>query len=241
MQTEIILGFYTLLTSTLAGMMGLGGGTLLIAIMPIYLPAQAIIPVHGLVQLVSNSSRMLFSFNAVAWTLVSKFVAGSLVGIVLIGLLLANIPTSYIPVFIALYILLNLWVPPFSRFIRKYENFYIVGLVQGGLGLLIGATGPLAVPLLAKELNGDKDRIVATNAFFMGFSHFAKIIVFGLIGFSFTEYGWLLMFMIVGAIVGSWLGTVLRGKINSEFFGKLLNYVLTGLAFNMLYQVLVVS
>jgi len=238
MQTELMLGFYALLTSTLAGMMGLGGGTLLIAIMPIYLPGSAIVPIHGLVQLASNSSRMLFSLKAVAWNLVSKFIAGSLLGIVLIGLLLANIPTRYIPVFIALYILLNLWVPPFSRFIRKYENFYIVGLVQGGLGLLIGATGPLAVPLLAKELEGDKDRIVATNAFFMGFSHFAKLVVFGLIGFSFTGYGWLLVAMIVGAVLGSWLGTLLRGKINFDLFAKLLNYVLTALAFNMLYTVL---
>lgn len=239
MQTELMLGFYTLLTSTLAGMMGLGGGTLLIAIMPIYLPGNAIVPIHGLVQLASNSSRMLFSLKAVAWELVSKFIAGSLVGIALIGLLLANISTSYIPVFIAVYILLNLWVPPFSRLIRKYENFYIVGLVQGGLGLLIGATGPLAVPLLAKELRGDKDRIVATNAFFMGFSHFAKLIVFGLIGFSFTGYGWVLVFMVAGAVVGSWLGTLLRGKINGEIFGQLLNYILTALAFNMLYQVFV--
>ncbi|EGH00235.1 hypothetical protein imdm_1311 [gamma proteobacterium IMCC2047] len=240
MQTEIILGFYTLLTSTLAGMMGLGGGTLLIAIMPVYLPGNAIVPIHGIVQLASNSSRMLFSLNAVAWNLVGRFIVGSLFGIAVIGLLLANIPTRYIPVFIALYILLNIWVPPFSRLVRKYENFYIVGLVQGGLGLLIGATGPLAVPLLVKTLAGDKDRVVATNAFFMGFSHFAKIIVFGLIGFSFGGYLWLLVFMIVGAIVGSWLGTRLRGKINSELFAKLLNYVLTGLAFNMLYQVLVV-
>lgn len=140
MHTELMLGFYTLFTSTLAGMMGLGGGTLLIAIMPIYLPGSAIVPIHGLVQLASNSSRMLFSLKAVAWNLVNKFIAGSLLSIALIGLLLANIPTRYIPVFIALYILLNLWVPPFNRLIRKYENFYIVGLVQGGLGLLIGAT-----------------------------------------------------------------------------------------------------
>lgn len=73
----------------------------------------------------------------------------------------------------------------------------------------------------------------------MGFSHFAKLIVFGLIGFSFTGYGWLLMTMIVGAVLGSWLGTLLRGKINSDLFAKLLNYVLTALAFNMLYKVLI--
>jgi len=79
---------------------------------------------------------------------------------------------------------------------------------------LDGAAGPLTLPLLIKALAGDKDRVVATNAFFMGFSHFAKIIVFGLIGFSFTDYGGLLVFMVAGAIAGSWLGTLLRGKIN---------------------------
>ena len=42
MHTELMLGFYTMLTSTLAGMMGLGGGTLLIAIMPIYLSGNLI-------------------------------------------------------------------------------------------------------------------------------------------------------------------------------------------------------
>lgn len=238
MQTELILGLYTLLTSTLAGMIGLGGGTLLIAVLPIYLPGSAIVPIHGIVQLASNSSRMFFSFKDVAWSLVGPFVIGSLLGISAVSLVLANIPTRYIPVLIGLYILFNIWVPPFSRFIRKYENFYIVGLVQGGLGLLIGATGPLAVSLLIKRLAGDKDRVVATNAFFMGFSHFAKIIVFGLIGFSFTGYGWLLVFMIVGAVAGSWLGLLLRGKINPERFTKWLNYMLTGLAINMLYQAL---
>ena len=147
MHTELMLGFYTMLTSTLAGMMGLGGGTLLIAIMPIYLPGSTIVPIHGLVQLASNSSRMLFSLKAVAWNLVNKFIAGSLLGIALIGLLLANIPTRYIPVFIALYILLNLWVPPFSRLIRKYENFYIVGLVQGGnIGDATGRLPPAIRP-----------------------------------------------------------------------------------------------
>lgn len=238
MEMEIVLVVSALLTSTFGGVMGLGGGTLLIAVMPLYLPGSAIVPIHGLVQLASSSSRMLFSWQAVAWKLAGRFILGSFLGVAVIGLLLANIPTDYIPAFIGIYILLNVWVPPFSRFIRKYENFYILGLVQGGLGLLIGATGPLAVPLLAKELKDDKDKVVATNAFFMGFSHFAKIIVFGLIGFSFVEYGWLLILMIVGAVLGSWLGTKLRWRINTELFSKLLNYILTLLAFNMLYQVL---
>jgi len=59
--------------------MGLGGGTLLIAIAPIYLPGSAVVPIHGIVQLASNSSRMLFSLKAVAWSLVGRFIVGSLV------------------------------------------------------------------------------------------------------------------------------------------------------------------
>ena len=124
---------------------------LLIALLPLYLHPSTIIPIHGITQLASNSSRMLFSIRDVQWSLLPKFLIGSLVGMVLFGVLLANISSAYIPIAIGTYILLNLWSTRFAILIKKYENYYIIGLLQTGLGLIVGATGPIAISVLTKE------------------------------------------------------------------------------------------
>jgi len=43
----IILGFISIFTSLVAGIVGVGGGLMLIAILPSFLPLQALIPIHG--------------------------------------------------------------------------------------------------------------------------------------------------------------------------------------------------
>ena len=60
MTNDILLILIAFGTSTLTAITGIGGGMMLIAIMPGFLPAAAIVPVHGMVQLFSNSSRAFF-------------------------------------------------------------------------------------------------------------------------------------------------------------------------------------
>lgn len=62
---EFVLAFITFFTSMVAGLFGFGGGLLLIAILPAFMPASAVIPAHGVTQLSSNFSRMLFSIKDV--------------------------------------------------------------------------------------------------------------------------------------------------------------------------------
>jgi uncharacterized membrane protein YfcA len=47
MNTEIILTLVALLTSTITSILGVGGGILRVAAMPIFLPAALIIPMHS--------------------------------------------------------------------------------------------------------------------------------------------------------------------------------------------------
>jgi uncharacterized membrane protein YfcA len=140
---EISLTIFTIVTSAIAGIFGFGGGMLLIAIMPSFLPAAVIIPIHGVVQLASNSSRVVFSLNHVAWHLLPPFLIGSAIGLTLFTTLLFNLSSDYIPLAIGIYILLNLWSKPFSNTIKRFESFYIIGILQTGLSLIVGAAGPL--------------------------------------------------------------------------------------------------
>jgi hypothetical protein len=63
MTSDILLVAIAAGTSTLTAITGIGGGMMLIAIMPGFLPAAAIVPVHAAVQLFSNSSRAFFGWR----------------------------------------------------------------------------------------------------------------------------------------------------------------------------------
>lgn len=232
-STEISLTLIATLTSAVAGILGFGGGMLLIAIMPSFLPAAVIIPIHGIVQLASNGSRVALSFKHVAWKLLPPFLIGSAIGLGIFTTLLFNIPSDYIPFAIGSYILLNLWSKSFSNTMKRFENFYLIGALQTGLSLIVGATGPLTQNILLKKLQ-DKDQIIATGAIFMSISHLAKIAVFGTLGFAFGEYFVILLLMSLGAILGSYLGANVRKKVDNQAYIKVIKYLLTLLAIKMI-------
>jgi uncharacterized membrane protein YfcA len=234
---EYILGIASFFTSVVAGVLGFGGGMLLIALLPLYLHPSTIIPIHGITQLASNSSRMLFSIKDVQWSLLPQFLVGSLVGTILFGLLLVNISSTYIPIAIGTYILLNLWSTRFAAFIKKYESYYIIGLLQTGLGLIVGATGPIATSVLTKQLTC-KNQIIATSSMFMSISHVAKIVVFGFIGFSFFAHTSLLIYMVLGSIIGSYAGTKLRSLANNNHLLFIIKLLLSLLAIKMIVAVI---
>lgn len=234
MNIELILGLISFFTSAIAGVIGFGGGMLLIAVIPLFLNPSLIIPVHGITQLASNSSRMMFSLKHVKWALLPKFLLGSLIGVVIFGFLLSNISTEYVPIGIGLYIILNLWSMRFSNFIKKYENYYLIGLLQTGLGLIVGATGPLSLTVLTKELSS-KDEIIATSSLFMTISHLAKIPVFLAIGVSLMGHLNLLIFMVFGSVFGSFIGTKLRLKSNNDKLILVIKILLSLMALRMLF------
>lgn len=227
------LGGIALLTSLVAAVIGFAGGMMLIAIMPIFLSPALIIPIHGITQLASNASRMVFSWQHVQWVLLPKFLVGSLFGLSIFGGLLMNMPTHFIPLFIGLYILLTLWSQPFTTFINRYENFYVIGFLQTGLGLLVGATGPIALSVLTKQL-GQHNQIIATSSLFMTVSHLAKVCVFGWMGFALFDHWVVIVCMVCGAILGSWVGTKLRRLTSNQRLILIIKYLLSALAANMI-------
>ncbi len=238
MNLEITLAAITFFTSTIAGVVGLGGGMILIAILPSFLPLNAVIPIHGLTQMSSNLSRAIFGYKDIQYEVVPKFLIGSLLGIALFSLILYFISLTYVPLFIGIYILLSLWSKSFNEKLKSYENYYIAGFFQTGLSIVVGATGPLTMTLLLKDYE-DKDKVVATGAALMSITHIFKVIVFILFGFVFFDYIDVLIFMIIAAIAGSYAGTKLRDKIDGKKFVLVLKILLSILAINLIISLLV--
>ncbi|MBT8148738.1 MAG: sulfite exporter TauE/SafE family protein [Gammaproteobacteria bacterium] len=224
-----LLALLALGTSTVAGVFGFGGGMLLIAALPGFLPAAALIPVHSAVQLLSNTSRAALSWRDIQWQFVAQHAVGSAIGIGLAALLVFKLSLVYIPMLIGGYILLNTWSDRFQRLVGRIESFYLIGAVQTGLGLMVGAPGPLPMPLLLRRLN-DHHQIVCTMAIFMTTGHILKLGVFIAAGFAFASYWLEIVLMGLAAIAGSYLGTFLRRKIDAKNFVWIVKVLLTLLA-----------
>jgi uncharacterized protein len=235
-MTELFLGIVTFLTSTVAGIVGIGGGMMLIAILPSFLPLNALIPVHGLTQMSSNFSRAVFGYKDVQYKVIPKFLIGSLVGIAIFAAIINLISLEYVPFFIGAYILLSLWSQKFNDKIKKFENYYIIGFFQTGLSIVVGATGPLTMTLLLKDY-GDKDKVVATGAALMSITHVLKVFVFMYFGFVFFDYIGIIIAMIIGAVTGSFAGTKLRDKIDGKKFTMILKVLLSALAIKIIIGV----
>ena len=229
----ITLGLISMFTSLVAGIVGLGGGLMLIAILPSFLPIQALIPIHGLTQMSSNVSRAYFGYKDIQFEVVPKFVIGSISGVGVFALILDIINIEYIPVFIGSYILLSLWSRRFNERIKKYENYYLIGFLQSGLSIIVGATGPLSTTLLLKDYK-DKNKVVSTSALLMGITHSMKILVFVYFGFQFSTYIDIVIVMVVGVVIGSYIGTKIRDKVDGNKLVFIIKVLLSILAIKLI-------
>jgi len=237
-MTELLLGLLTFFTSTVAGVVGIGGGMMLIAILPSFLPLNALIPVHGLTQMSSNFSRALFGYKDIQYEVIPKFLLGSILGIALFASILYFISLEYVPLFIGIYILLSLWSKKFNDKIKRYESYFLAGFFQTGLSIVVGATGPLTMTLLLKDYE-DKHKVVATGAALMSITHTLKVFVFMFFGFVFFDYIGILAAMIIGAVAGSYTGTQLRDKIDGKKFVIILKVLLSALAIKVIVGVFI--
>ncbi|QIR78337.1 sulfite exporter TauE/SafE family protein [Sulfurospirillum diekertiae] len=235
-MNDFILGLITFLTSVLTGAVGMGGGLLLIAILPSFLPLNALIPVHGLTQISSNVSRAYFGHKDIQYSVVPKFLIGSLIGVGIFAFLLNLITINYIPLFIGTYILLSLWSQTFNEKIKKYESYYVIGFFQSGLSVVVGTTGPLAITKLLKEFE-DNDKVVATSAVLMSITHILKALVYLNFGFIFADYLGMIFFMIACSILGSYVGTKLRNKIDGKKLFFALRIVLSIMALKSILSI----
>ena len=69
-NTLIVLFISVLGTSIISGIIGMGGGALLLAIMTFYFTLDVIVPIHGMIQLSANSSRVYMLRKNLNWKII---------------------------------------------------------------------------------------------------------------------------------------------------------------------------
>jgi uncharacterized membrane protein YfcA len=228
-----VLSFFTALMTSIAGA---GGGTVLLAAMLQFMnPAEAI-PVHGVIQLSSNLTRIWLLRKFVIWNIVLKFSLLLPLGVYLGLKIFQSIDANEIKNLIGFFILLALGLQNLKTFknIKMPINiYYLIGLVTGFLNILVGVIAPLLAVLLRQSVS-EKKSIVGTLGYFGLIGNLFKIIGFTFIGFSFFKYLDSFIMIIPATMIGSKIGQTLLNKISNKIFTIIFQIILVGLAIKLL-------
>lgn len=220
-------------TSFLTAAAGIGGGVVLLAVMAVILPAQALIPVHGLVQLGSNGGRALILLRDVETSVLLPFCLGSLAGAALGGAIAVQLPPAWLKIGLGVFVLWSVWgrsVVPTGRF-----TVVLTGAFSSFLTMFFGATGTF-VSAMVKTLELDRLAHVATHSACMVAQHLIKVLAFGLLGFAYGPYAGLIVAMIASGFLGTLLGKRVLVRMKDRTFHRVLSVVLSLLALRLLYE-----
>ncbi|WP_227271663.1 sulfite exporter TauE/SafE family protein [Roseobacter weihaiensis] len=211
---------------------GIGGGAVMLAVMAVLLPAAAIIPVHGLVQLGSNAGRLSIMLGHVQRAVIPAFLLGAIVGVAIGGSMVVQLPAGAIQLGVGMFILWSVFFRP-PGFMRNSSS--VTGVLSSFLTMFFGGTGPF-VATFVKAQGFDRMGHVATHAALMTIQHLLKILVFGFLGFAFSQWIGFVALLIAAGFLGTVVGRQVLTKINEKRFHLLLNAVLTVLALRLIWS-----
>ena len=223
-------------SAALSAVVGLAGGTVLLAVMLLFFEPAAAVPLHGVVQLLSNGTRTVVQGRHVAWRVVGWY-SLFLLPLALAGARVAlAVPSTVGTTLIGAFVLVATLRPGWLR-IRpagggEARRFMLLGGAGGFLGSLIGAVGPLVAPFLL-HLGLSRRGVVGTAAACQAAGHLAKIAAFGWLGFSYRAHLALLMAMSVMVVAGAAVGSRLLDRLDEVFFTRLYRTVLVLVALRL--------
>ena len=220
----LLLVVASFFTSALTAAFGVGGGVAMLALMGLFIPVAALIPVHGAVQLGSNSGRAWHQRAHVRRDIFGPFLAGSLVGAVA-----------------GAFVIAVTWArsPGFDRL--SGAGLAVGSAVTALVTMFVGATGPLLSAFFAKLMPDDRKQLVATHAAGMTIQHFLKIVVFGFAGFAFAQWLPLVAVMIASGYLGTVHGGAWLERLPEETFRRWFRIGITVLALDMIRRGLSVN
>ena len=227
MLMTVALVAAALITSTLSGVAGMGGGAILIAVMFAFgmHPALAL-PLHAGVQLASNASRSVAYGRHVRWGGLGLFMLTAAPGPFLVAPLVVNADPDWIRLIMAVFLGLAVW-PGWAQRLKIHGRggLLAAGAIAGIVGPVVGATGILVAPFFLRD-DWRKEQIIATMAVAQAGGHLLKMAAFSVNGFDVLARLDLLVPMAIAALVGTLIGRRLAGLVSETGFRTLVRAIM---------------
>lgn len=211
---------------------GIGGGALLLAVLAVLLPPAVLIPVHGVVQVGSNLGRATLFVRHTFWRALPWFAIGSIIGVLVGGSIIVNIPGWLVQTGVGLFIVWSVAARP-PRWLARWS--LVTGLVSSFLTMFFGATGPF-VATYSKSLALERHAHVATHAALMSVQHILKTLVFGVLGFAFAPWAGFILGMVLSGLLGTLAGNLVLKRMTDVRFHQALNIVLLLIAARLIWS-----
>ncbi|RIK83143.1 MAG: sulfite exporter TauE/SafE family protein [Hyphomicrobiales bacterium] len=230
----LLLVVASFFTSALTAAFGVGGGVAMLALMGLFVPVAALIPVHGAVQLGSNTGRAWHQRAHVRRDVFGPFLAGSLAGAVAGAFVVVQLPDALLKLILGGFVIAVTWtrIPGFDKLSRA--GLAVGSAVTALVTMFVGATGPLLSAFFAQLMPDDRKALVATHAAGMTVQHFLKVVVFGVAGFAFAAWLPLVAAMIASGYLGTVHGSAWLERLPEETFRRWFRVGITVLALDMI-------
>ena len=244
----IILIISAFITSSISAVLGMGGGIILLGIMAIIIPnGYMVIALHGIIQLISNTTRTFVFRKYLKKDLIKEFLIGAIIGAglsaIIIFLLIkffevssANeIKVDFLKPLIGIFIIWYLFLKGQKKE-KKSKSFIKVGSISGLASIFIGATGPLIAPFFLNS-NLTKENIIANKAACQMITHLTKIPLFiFFFNVNYIQEYKLLLPLILAVFIGTNFGKKILDMIQEKLFIKLFKTTLFIIAIKLIFS-----
>ena len=233
----IVIAVAAVLTAALTAVAGAGGGLVLLVVMLQFVDPVVAIPAHGVVQLVSNGTRTITMRDDAEPTLLRWYLP-LLLPATVVGYFIADgIPRDTGRAVVGGFALLAVWWPAATAWLAPrgggVRRLSLVGAVAGLLNPTIGATGPLLAPAF-RTVTRDHVGFVATFSLVQTINHLAKVAVFGVAGFVWSDHLPMIVVASVGVVVGTRVGARSIRRFDPELLGRVFQVAATAGALRLL-------
>lgn len=225
------------LTAALSGVAGLGGGTILIGVLyAIGLTPVVAVPLFAAVQFVSNLSRTVAYLRHVEWRAAGWFLLTAAPTPFLVAPFVASANVNVILLLLAALILVSLApTRDSSEPLARRPALLLAGLLNGSIGMFVGATG-LFVGRLFLRPEWSKETVIGTLAFTQTLGHLLRVLGYASVGFLVTQQSELLVPLVVAVIAGTFAGRALNRRLDEALFRRLFKAILLVLSLKLIYD-----
>jgi len=202
-----------LITSTLSGILGMGGGFILAGILAFIMPLSAALMIHASAQLTSNSFRAFLQRRHIIRSIVGYYFLGLLTSLSLLLIFNARIDKDLFYLLLGITAISSHFIPQtLTLDITKPRFGFLAGFLVSTLHIFVGVAGPL-LDVFFQRTNLNRFQIVATKATTQFLGHLMRIIFYLSIWSDNWESAEVSSLMLVAVVVFGVTGTVFGTKL----------------------------